>query len=196
MKGIEKIIARLEADTQAEIDALNAETATQCESILAEYSAKAQAEYEAKIKAGTAECAAQRERLAGAAGMEARKHLLTFKQKLVSDTFQAAVQQLTELPKPEYVAFLASLAAKAAVYGTEELIFNPRDAKEVGREVAKKANAALGAKGHLSVSEETREIPGGLIVRQGDIETNCAIDTLVQMQRSELASQVAEVLFN
>ena len=195
MKGIEKITARLEADAQAELDALYAETDARCEAIRAEYGARAQAEYEARLESGKAACAALRERMAGTADMEARKHLLTFKQKLVSDTFKAAVQQLAALPRPEYIAFLASLAAKAAVYGTEELIFNPRDAKEVGREVTKKANAALGEKGHLTVSEETREIPGGLIVRQGNIETNCAIDTLVQMQRSELASQVAEVLF-
>ena len=195
MNGIEKIVARLEADTQAEIDALSAETAAQCEAIRAEYGAKAQAEYEARIKAGTDACAVQSERLAGAADMEARKHLLAFKQMLVSGVFEEAVRQLAALPRPEYIAFLASLAAKGAVYGTEELVFNARDAKEVGREVAKAANAALGEKGHLTVSEETREMPGGVIIKQGDIETNCAIDMLVSLQRSALASQVAEVLF-
>ena len=195
MNGIDKIIARLEADSKAEIDALNAEAAAQCEAIRAEYSAKAQAEYDARMEAGKAECAAQGERLAGAADMEARKSFLTYKQMLVSNAFKEAEKKLAELPKPEYIAFLASLAAKGTVYGTEELIFNARDAKEVGREVAKAANAALGEKGHLTVSEETREIPGGVIIKQGDIETNCAIDMLVQLQRSELASQVAEVLF-
>lgn len=195
MNGIDKIIARLEADTKAEIDALNAETAAQCSAIRTEYGVRAQAEYEEKIKAGTAACAARSERLSGTADMEARKHLLAFKQSLVSEAFREAVRQLAALPKPEYVSFLANLAAKAAVYGTEELVFNARDAKEIGRDVAKAANALLGAKGHLTVSEETREMPGGVIVRQGDIETNCAIDTLVNMQRSELASQVAEVLF-
>ena len=127
--------------------------------------------------------------------MEARKQLLAFKQQLVSKAFEEAERQLAELPREEYIAFLASLAAKAATYGTEELVFNARDAKEVGSAVAKAANAALGAKGHLTVSEETREISGGLIVKQGDIETNCALDMLVSMQRSALASQVAEVLF-
>lgn len=195
MNGIEKIVARLEADSKAEIDALNAETAAQCEAIRQEYSDKAKALFEEKIKAGTAACAAQEERLAGAADMEARKQLLAFKQQLVSKAFEEAERRLADLPREEYIAFLASLAAKAATYGTEELVFNARDAKEVGSAVAKAANAALGAKGHLTVSEETRQISGGLIVKQGDIETNCALDMLVAMQRSALASQVAEVLF-
>ena len=195
MNGIDKIIARLEADAKAEIDALNAETAAQCEAISAEFSAKAQAEYEARMEAGKTACAAQAERLAGAADMEARKSLLTYKQMLVSNAFKEAEKKLAGLPKPDYIAFLASLAVKGTVYGTEELLFNARDVAEVGREVAKAANAALGEKGHLTVSEETREIPGGVIIKQGDIETNCAIDMLVQLQRSELASQGAEVLF-
>jgi V/A-type H+-transporting ATPase subunit E len=195
MNGIDKIIARLQSDTQTEIDALNAETEARCAALRAEYAEKAQAVYDARIRTGTEECRVQGERLASAADMESRKGMLAFKQSLVSDAFLGAVKQLTELPRDEYVSFLAGLAAKAAADGTEELVFNAKDAAAVGADVAKEANALLGAKGRLTVSPQTRDIPGGVIVRQGDIETNCAVDVLVQMQRSALASQVAEVLF-
>ena len=195
MNGIDKIIARLQSDTQTEIDALNAETEARCAALRAEYAEKAQAVYDARIRTGTEECRVQGERLASAADMESRKGMLAFKQSLVSDAFLGAVKQLTELPRDEYVSFLACLAAKAAADGTEELVFNAKDAAAVGADVAKEANALLGAKGRLTVSPQTRDIPGGVIVRQGDIETNCAVDVLVQMQRSALASQVAEVLF-
>ncbi len=195
MNGIDKIIARLQSDTQTEIDALNAETEARCAALRAEYAEKAQAVYDARIRTGTEECRVQGERLASAADMESRKGMLAFKQSLVSDAFLGAVKQLTELPRDEYVSFLAGLAAKAAADGTEELVFNAKDAAAVGADVAKEANALLGAKGRLTVSSQTRDIPGGVIVRQGDIETNCAVDVLVQMQRSALASQVAEVLF-
>lgn len=195
MNGIDKIIARLQSDTQTEIDALNAETEARCAALRAEYAEKAQAVYDARIRTGTEECRVQGERLASAADMESRKGMLAFKQSLVSDAFLGAVKQLTELPRDEYVSFLAGLAAKAAADGTEELVFNAKDAASVGADVAKAANAILGDKGRLTVSPQTRDIPGGVIVRQGDIETNCAVDVLVQMQRSALASQVAEVLF-
>ena len=64
---------------------------------------------------------------------------------------------------------------------------------------AKRANAMLKEKGreaHLSVSSETADIPGGLILRHGDIEVNCAADTLVGLYRNRLAGQVAGILFN
>jgi hypothetical protein len=94
------------------------------------------------------------------------------------------------------VDFLASLAAKASQYRCEELIFNAKDAADVGKDVVKAANAALGSGACLTVSEETRDIPGGFIAKQGNIETNCALDTMVLLRRGDLASQVAELLFN
>ena len=56
--------------------------------------------------------------------------------------------------------------------------------------------AKKGLPGKLTVSADTRPISGGVIVRQGNIEVNCAVETLVQLRRSELASQVAEILFS
>ena len=196
MNGIEKIVARMETDAEAERTALQAETSAQCEALRAEYEEKAQKEYSDRLQKGMEECRARAERLAGTADMEARKSILNFKQNMISDVFKDAERQLAALPKADYVKFLASLAAKAAAYGDEELVFNETDAREVGKEVAKAANALLGAKGHLTVAEETRRIPGGIIIKHGDIETNCAVDTLVQLRRSELAPQVAELLFN
>ena len=40
-----------------------------------------------------------------------------------------------------------------------------------------------------------RDIPGGVILREGDIEINSSLDTLISQYRYQLASQVAEVLF-
>ena len=195
MTGIDKIVARLEADAKAEVDALNASAAAARDAALSEYREKAQADYEALIKAGRQSCALREERLQSAAELESRKQLLAFKQELVSGVFQKAAERIIHLPKAEYIAFLSAQAVKAAETGKEELIFNARDAKEVGAEVVKAANASLGARGALTLSAETRKIPGGVIVKQGDIETNCAVDMLVQLRRNDLAPQVAEILF-
>ena len=49
--------------------------------------------------------------------------------------------------------------------------------------------------GLLTLSEETRPIKGGFIMVDGDIEVNCAFETLVRLQREKLEKQVAQVLF-
>lgn len=198
MNGIERISKRLIADAQAEIAALNAETEETCSAIRAEYQQKAQQAYEQRMQEGTRASEQWVERYASAAEMEAKKSTLAFKQELVSKTFEAAALWLTKLPRKDYTRFLARQAASAASCGQEELIFNAKDAAEVGKAVVKAANELLeqrGLPGQLTVSEETREIPGGVIVRMGGIEVNCAVDMLVQMSRNELSTQVAELLF-
>ena len=198
MNGIDKIAARIQADAQAESDALNAETDAACAQLTAEYEAKARAVYDERMKKGSAECETRAQRLGAAADMEARKAILAFKQEMVSEAFEKAVQSIIGLPADKYIEFLASTAAAASDNGTEELVFNAADRKAHGEAVAKRANAILrekGAQAHLSVSADTADIPGGLLVRHGDIEVNCAADIMVRQYRDRLASQVAKMLF-
>ena len=196
MNGIDKIISRLEADAHSEIDAVKAASKQECDGILSEYAEKAKQAYDDAIRRGKEASAQREERLASAADMDAKKAMLSFKQELVGGVFDAAVERLANLPEKKYIAFLAGQAAQAAATGGETLIFNARDAKAVGEKVAAEANKRLGERGKLRVSKHTRDIPGGLIVKNGDIETNCAIDMLVQLSRGELAGKVAEILFS
>ena len=199
MNGIEKISNRLVADAEAEIAALNADTKERCDEIRAEYEEKARAEYQSRMSEGVKAAETRLQRLGSAAEMEAKKSILAFKQEMVAKAFDDAAKKLANLPREQYVQFLASQAAAAAATGAEELIFNERDKAAVGADVAAAANALLAKKGlpgKLTVSADTRPISGGVIVRQGNIEVNCAVETLVQLRRSELASQVAEILFS
>ena len=198
MNGIEKISKRLVADAESEIAALKEETQRKCDEIRAMYEEKAQEEYQSRMAEGVKAAETRMQRLGSAAEMEAKKAILAFKQEMVAKAFDDAAEKLANLPEADYVKFLAAQAAAAASTGSEELIFNARDKSAVGPAVAKAANALLegkGRKGALTVSDETRAISGGVIVRQGNIEVNCAVETLVQLSRSELASQVAEILF-
>jgi V/A-type H+-transporting ATPase subunit E len=199
MNGIEKISNRLVADAEAEIAALNAQTQEKCDEIRAVYEQKARSEYESRMAEGVKAAETRLQRLGSAAEMEAKKSILAFKQEMVAKAFNDAAEKLANLPREQYVQFLAAQAAAAAATGAEELIFNERDKAAVGADVAAAANALLAKKGlpgKLTVSADTRPISGGVIVRQGNIEVNCAVETLVQLRRSELASQVAEILFS
>lgn len=199
MNGIEKITARLTSDAQAEIDLINAETEAQCSAILEQAQAKAEEVYEKRMARGRAECAARSERMAATADMEQRKATLAFKQEMVGEAFEKAVEAVTGLPAEEYTEFLARLAAKAHVKSGEEMVFSQKDRAGVGEAVVKRANALVkeaGGSGTITLSDETAEIPGGFILRSGSIEVNCAVDTLVLLHRAALSSQVAEILFS
>ncbi len=199
MTGIEKITARLSADCEAELAALRAETEAKCASIKEAGDKAAQEEYWRLVKEGVKDCEQRVSHLSRTAQMEARKSVLALKQEMVSAAFDRAQEMLADLPEEQYVAFLARKACEAASFGQEELYFSERDLRSgVGRKIAAEANkllAARGLDGMLSVGSSPRAISGGFILKQGDIEVNCSMELLAGECRSELAAQVAEILF-
>lgn len=65
----------------------------------------------------------------------------------------------------------------------------------LGKVVHNTAAMVTGA-GQLTLSEETRPIRGGFIMVDGDVEVNCAFETLVRMQRERMERDVAAILFD
>lgn len=194
MNGIEKITARIEQDSQQEINALLAEARAQAAEITAQYEAQAQAEAAEILAKGERAAHEREERLASVTQLECRKAALAAKQEVLEEAFDRALQKLQALPEKEYVALLAGLAVKASSSGKEVLIFSKADRDRVGKAVVAAANEQL-AKAGLTLSEETRPINGGFILKEGAVEVNCTFDTLVRLQRSALAGEVSKVLF-
>lgn len=198
MNGIERITARLSADCDAELEAIRGEAEEQCRGIRAEGDKAAQEEYWRLIKAGVKDCEARTVNVGRAAQMEAKKSILALKQELVGAAFARAEELLLELPEAEYVRFLGKKAAEASMNGMEELFFSARDISGAGKKIAAEANRLLtagGRLGKLTVGSEPRDISGGFILKQGDIEVNCSVSLLTEQLRSALASEVAGVLF-
>ena len=170
----------------------------QAEEKRAESFKAALSEYEKLMQAGNAEC---EDILSGSrriAEMEAKKSVLSVKQEMISAAFDAAREEIVNMPRDKYTQFLARMAAEAAASGMEEIVLNARDKAEVGKSVCKAANELLSAKGtpgKLTVSEDTADISGGVIVRFGGIETNCSIDALIRQRRSGLSTEVAAAMF-
>ena len=62
--------------------------------------------------------------------------------------------------------------------------------------VVNSTTAMVTGTGMLTLSEETRPIKGGFIMVDGDVEINCAFETLVRLQREKLEKDVANLLFD
>ena len=120
---------------------------------------------------------------------------------------------------------LAALLARASSTGREEVVFSPEDREGAGKAAVARANELLAkeaapelplgdgvvanllnkvaagvsafAQGTamLAVSEETRDISGGFILKDGRIEVNCTFDALVRAEREQTAGEVAKLLF-
>lgn len=194
MKGTEKIIAHIGADAKAQADAILAQAEAKCAGIREGYEQQAKQAYAERIRAGVKANQDRLDSMERLAKMEGRKAVLALKQDMVAESFDRACDQLVNLPAAEYGTFLAKLAVKASVTHDEEVVLNARDRKALGDKVIEAANKALGG-GKLTLSKETGNFKGGLILRRGSIEANCTAELLVDLCREEMAAELAGVLF-
>ena len=188
MNGIAKITKEIASEAEAEITSVLTEAEAQASALTEEFAAKAKAAEEELMRAGR-EAAEQRVQ---------RQDILGLKQELVSAAYDKAKKALLGLDEDKYVAFLAGQACAAALTGSEEVILSQADRSRLGEKLVSAANAALkerGLPGELRLSDETRPISGGLVLRRGSIEVNCTLDKLLEMSRGSLDAEVASVLF-
>ena len=198
MNGIEKISARILADAESEAAAIRAQAEEKAALIRADYDRRIELEQQRLTAEAQAEADKQLERDQGAARMAARRQLLETKQALVDAAFRQAEQQLLSLPTAEYTKLCAQLAARASASGSEELIFCIEDRERVGQAVVEQANALLqkaGKAAKLTLSAETRPMRGGVVLKDGLVETNCSIGTMISGLRPALSGKVAACLF-
>ena len=194
MNGLEKIVARMEADTQAACDALAASAAENAAAILRDCQAQADAVTRDSAQRAEAQAAEHLEHLNGSSQLACRQRVLAAKQQLIDEAFARAAQALAALPQAEYVDLLASLAAENGS-GDEELLLSKTDRDAVGAAVVEAANAKRpGAAFRLS--EETRDTGGGLVLRRDRVELNCSFTEKLRQLRQEESSAVAQLLFD
>ena len=194
MNGLEKLTGQIDADVQKEIDAALVQARSQAQEIQSWYESQAQIQVEAIRRKGQQDAVFRQERLVDEAKMQARRDILATKQELIGRAFDLALEKLLQLPEKEYVALLADLAVKASSTKKEAVIFSQKDRTRYGKTVVTQANEKLGG-GHLTLSEQTRPIKGGLILQDSQVETNCSFEVLIHLQRNTLSAEVAQVLF-
>ena len=204
MNGIEKITGQIDADVQKEIDAALDQARAQAQEIQDRYASQAQTQAESIRRKGEQDAALRQERLVDVAKLEARKTILAAKQELVGQAFDLALKKLLELPDQEYISLLAKLAVSASRTGREQVILSQKDRSRYGKQAVTMANDMLAKKagpraaqtdGMLTLAEESRPMAGGLILRDGKVETNCSFEVLIHLQRDALSAEVARALF-
>lgn len=198
INGIEMIARRILHDAQGEADGIAKASEENCRKIAAEYGKKAEDAEAAVLEAAEKDCADLIRRMKGEADMQARTDLLSEKQDLMSRAFELARGELLRMDGEQMLAFLTALACKGSISGKEEILLNAKDRQRFGEELAARVNEALkeaGRPGGVTLSEREADIEGGLLLRDGKLETNCSIETLVAGARDSLVPEVAAMLF-
>ena len=200
MESIEQITRRIRDDGAQQVDRIRRRAEKDAADVTARYEGLCRQESERILARGRQAADERLARVDSSAALEGRKLELAAKQQLLDEAFALALEKLTALPEDRRIDLLAALAADGARTGREGLILSPADRATIGPRVAEAANALLAARrpdaeAGLALCDETRPIPGGVILTDGEVEINCAFDALVRMQREPLEKEVAALLF-
>ena len=191
--SIEKITAKIISDAQEQADTAADQARKECSEILS----AAKAEADEILKRAESEGNSQKERLISrrryVAQIDGRKVILEEKQKLIANCFEQAIERITSMGGDAYTAFLVRLLADTGATAGE-LILSPSDLKNIGDKLVKTASKRI-ANSSFTLSQETRDIRGGFLLKNGSVYVNCTVEALVDENRAELVGDVAARLF-
>jgi V/A-type H+-transporting ATPase subunit E len=189
-----RIISDAEADArkiigegQGQAAAIKDEADKKVREIAADFAAKAESQAKEYIR-----------RQISLRELEERKAVLAEKGDLIDKVFDRALEELRERDRKGAYSLTRRLLLDAIETGDEEVIFSPEDKRGIGGSFIEGLNAELrkaGKRGQVKVSEETRPISGGFVLRRGRAEINAAFDTLLTMLRYDIETEVAGILF-
>ena len=220
MNGIEKITEKILAEAKAAEAAARAEAKPRADGILAEGEQEAD-----EIRDRIADRAAREgesiiSRAKSTAAMTRRNTELAVRGELIDEAFAQAFSQISALPTEESQALLSRLLGDAlveqlrsaaesrALHGDEveevavyEVLLNPADRRTLGQSLIDETRRSLTGRvdpaelAKLTLRGETVKISGGVILRYGDVESNCSLETIFAQVRADREAEVGRILF-
>lgn len=221
INGLNKITDKILSEAQAKADKILADAQAECDRINAEYAERAEkirSDISSEAEKGGMEYVA---RIRSTAATSKRNLLLQTKSDLIDGVFAGVMEQTRTMELEKYNEILIGLLSAAlleqleseevsrTLYGEEEalapesyeVIFNQRDRDRSGKTVVEGTKTHLFGKvsdeklARLTLSQQTANIEGGLILRCGSVESNCSLSILFAQLRESLESEVARTLF-
>ena len=186
------IKAKIKADSQAQIKAIEAENDDKVREISRKVNAEikeVQDSYNARLGKEEPEVLRRREIVAE---LDAKRIDLGVRQKLVGEAFEASLKQMVEMAPDKYVKFADKLMSQAVSTG-KEVVFVGKNEKHLDQRWIDGYNASHNTS--LTLSSEKLPIAGGFVLRNDRIDTNCSWEMLLTDTRADIETEVVKRLF-
>lgn len=198
MAGAEKIQQRILEEARQQAQSNTERAQKEAADMISAAREEAKAKKLSIMEKARIEASERQKRLIAVAELDGRKRRLQAKQELIDEVFNRAIDKLNLLPADQYERILVDMVVGSVRSGNEEVIVSARDQKRISPNFIAEINNRLIAKGihgAVKLSEHTRDIQGGFILKDGNIETNNSFEAIVRMQRDSLEAEVVKILF-
>ena len=196
--SLDKIIEKINEEAREKIEQIMSDAKVQVEHIKKK-SIKDSETMKNRIMEQAKQDARERERrMLQLAHLSGRKEILAEKQKAINSVFNAAIDRLAGLDPGKSKKMLKHMLLRAVKSGKEEIILSARDKKLINEDWLEEVNMYLikdrGLPGKLKLAEDTRNIKGGVILKDGQVEINSSFEAILKYNQNELESEVADLL--
>lgn len=123
------------------------------------------------------------------ADIKSRNIRLTARRNILEQAFAEAEKTLEKAPKNRKKDFYEKLIAKYGVGETAVVQLNAADKKLLGNKLK-----AEGVK--IKIDDQAGDFSGGLIIKEGNIETDCTFETMIEQVKTEHEWKIADILFS
>ena len=212
--GLKKVTDQIISEAEAEAKAILDDAERQCEAIRDEWDQKTVDMHENLMSRTDREGDQIIARAKSTTAMNRRSILLQKQAEMLDETFIRAEREIRSLPDDQYARLLAGLLVSAIKEQTEnanrnatlfgeadetseyEVILSPDDKDKYGQDIIDLALSSIGKPDKpVHISDRTAATQGGLILKYGDVETNCTLPVLMKQLREELEPEISRKLF-
>ena len=133
------------------------------------------------------------------ANLEAKKIILSEKQKIIEDVFNKASESILKLEDKDYRNIIKKMILDNIETGDETIFIDHSDQKKISESFIEDINKELKSKrekGELKLSTSYLPIKGGVVIGSGKIRKNISLEFLLKKIREELEIQISKDLFN
>ncbi|MBN2167871.1 MAG: V-type ATP synthase subunit E [Actinobacteria bacterium] len=195
---IEELVTRIIRDANIKAGEFKRKVGAERERILSEAEKEADEIFDKQYSTLKRDAGEEKRRKITMAQMEARKGLLEEKQKLIDEVFERTIQALLGMPSGDYLKMLVRMLVSNAADKGGEIILSAEDRERFGRELIAEANSRLEESGKSTrfvLSDETRDLKGGFIIRSGGLEINNGFQVQLNGRREEFEPLLVRILF-
>lgn len=133
------------------------------------------------------------------ANLEARKIILSEKQKIVEGAFNKALESILKLDDKDYRNFIKKLILDNIEKGDETIFIASSDKNKISKDFIEDINKTLEVKdkkGELKLSTSYLPIKGGVIIGSGKVRKNISLELLLKKVREESEIEICKYLFD
>jgi V/A-type H+-transporting ATPase subunit E len=118
-----------------------------------------------------------------------KQQLMITKMQFIDDVIKTAQEKIKAMPADEYFAAMERLAAANAHKAEGVILFGRDDLARMPKSFIENCNKKIDG-GSVKLSDTAADIDGGFVIRYGDVEENCSLDSIFRFKYDELCDIV------